>query len=1004
MLSTNTKVYDFFASLLPFAQLPKEELTILSEQAQLTRYRMGQTVLVREQMPAQIIIVYSGQVRLLGYNPQTQMPTTLQLLEKGEIMGWAGIVRNKACETAIASTEAVCINIPVGYFLELIAKTPQLEALFYYGIPSIEIYDLLSLHLQTRPDTDALLRSFGAEDVRELAFKLAPQSLVLNLAPGKLPITELDPARSWLVSSGQIVGVPVGTCINPAEYESTEVLEISKPNQSRLVGVPLLEVQDASKDPSSELFAIAGTDFSPTAMGIPYAPDRPEAGNLSVEEPPAGKAKYPIFKGRGLLDGTTACFKMLCKYLGVPYRVDVVGRVLKNQIGSSGTIPLQLCGAIAELVGINAQMVKIPADAICKLQAPLLIPWQDSFAVVYEITPKQLTIATPESGLRRFKPAAFAETWGEVGEVLLLQRSKTAARQKFGISWFIPAVQKHKRVLIEVLIASLFVQLFGLANPLLTQLIIDKVVIQNSVATLNTFGALLVVLAIVEGVLTTLRTNLFVDTTNRIDLSLGSEIIDHLFRLPLKYYEKRPVGELATRINELENIRQFLTGTALTVVLDAIFSVVYIAVMIAYSWLLTLVALATLPLFALLTWIVSPIVRSQLRTKAERNAESQSYLVEVVGGIQTVKAQNIELQARWQWQTKYARYVSAGFKTALTSTTAGSISGFLNKLSNLLLLWVGAYLVLDKQLTLGELIAFRIIAGYTTQPLLRMVQLWQNFQETALSLERLSDILDTPQEVDENNINNITMPPIQGDVKIENLTFSFPGSQGNQLNNVSAEFKAGQFVAIVGLSGSGKSTLMKLIPRLYEINSGRISIDKYDITKTELYSYRQQIGMVLQDTLLFNGTIQENIALTNPDATSEEIVAAAKVAAAHDFIMDLPAGYNTKVGERGSALSGGQRQRVAIARTVLQRPRMLILDEATSALDYDSERQVCNNLSQVFKHQTVFFITHRLSAIVNADVIVMMDKGSIVEKGTHKELMALKGRYFCLYQQQESQV
>jgi ABC-type bacteriocin/lantibiotic exporter with double-glycine peptidase domain len=426
--------------------------------------------------------------------------------------------------------------------------------------------------------------------------------------------------------------------------------------------------------------------------------------------------------------------------------------------------------------------------------------------------------------------------------------------------------------------------------------------------------------------------------------------------------------------------------------------------MIAYSWLLTIIALATLPLFALLTWIVSPIVRSQLRTKAERNAESQSYLVEVVGGIQTVKAQNIELQARWQWQTKYARYVSAGFKTALTSTTAGSISGFLNKLSNLLLLWVGTYLVLDKQLTLGQLIAFRIIAGYATQPLLRMVQLWQNFQETALSLERLSDILDTPQEVDEDNINNITMPPIQGDVKIENLTFSFPGSQGNQLNNVSAEFTAGQFVAIVGLSGSGKSTLMKLIPRLYEINSGRISIDKYDITKTELYSYRQQIGMVLQDTLLFNGTIQENIALTNPDATSEEIIAAAKVAAAHDFIMDLPAGYNTKVGERGSALSGGQRQRVAIARTVLQRPRMLILDEATSALDYDSERQVCNNLAELFKHQTVFFITHRLSAIKNADVILMMDKGSIVEKGTHNELMALKGRYFCLYQQQESQV
>ena len=1006
MTSTPLKTYDFFASLLPFAQLSKEDLTMLAEQAQFTRYRMGQTVLMREQMPSQIIIVYSGQVRLLAYNPHNQMPTTLQLLEKGEIIGWAGVVRNKACETAIASTEAVCINIPVGYFLKLIAKTPQLEALFYYGTPLIEVYDLLAIHVQGRPDGDALLRSFGAEDLREFALKLASQTIVRTLAPGKVAISDLDPRRSWLVSSGQVVDYPIGSCINPQEYPPEAFLEISKPNNTRLLGVPLLELYEQSGgEPTEAYFGTTATDFAPVESTIAYAPDRPEPGEVSVEEPPSnGKVNYPTYKGRGVLDGTTACFKMLCKFLGVPFRSDVVSRVLKNQIGSTGNVPLQLCGAIAEMLGINAQMVKIPADAICKLQAPLMISWQDSFAVVYEVNAKQITLGTPESGIRRFKPASFADLWGEGGEVLLLQPSNTAPKEKFGITWFIPAVKKHKRVLIEVLIASLFVQIFGLANPLLTQLIIDKVIGNNSVTTLNTFGVLLVILAVVEGILTTLRTNLFVDTTNRIDLALGSEIIDHLFRLPLKYYEKRPVGELATRINELENIRQFLTGTALTVVLDAVFSVVYIAVMIAYSWSLTIIALATLPAFALLTWIVSPIVRGQLRTKAERNAESQSYLVEVIGGIQTVKAQNIELQSRWQWQSKYARYVSAGFKTALTSTTAGSISGFLNKLSGLLLLWVGTYLVLDKQLTLGELIAFRIIAGYTTQPLLRLVQLWQNFQETALSLERLSDILDTPQEVDENNINNISMPPIQGDVKIENLVFSFPGSTVNQLNNISAEFKAGEFVAIVGLSGSGKSTLMKLFPRLYDIKSGRITIDNYDITKTELYSLRQQIGMVLQDTLLFNGTIQENIALPNPDATSEEIIAAAKVAAAHDFIMELPNGYNTKVGERGSALSGGQRQRVAIARTVLQKPRMLILDEATSALDYDSERQVCLNLAEMFKHQTVFFITHRLSAIKTADTILMMDKGSIVEKGTHNELMALKGRYFCLYQQQESQV
>ncbi len=1004
MTSTYTKIYDFFASLLPFAQLPKEDLTDLSERAQFIRYRMGQTVLMREQMPAQIIIVYSGQVRLLGYNPQNQMPTTLQLLEKGEIIGWAGVVRNRACETAIASTEAVCINIPVAYFQQLVDRTPQLEALFYHGTPLIEVYDLIAEHLKNRPDGDALLRSFGAEDLRELALKLAPQTTIRNLEPGRISIGDLDPQRSWFVSSGNITNFEIGSTIDPSAYPLDKILEIVKPARARLVGVPLLEVYDVT-DGLSSSFATDVSSFAPTQLGIPYAPDAPEAAEATESQSPIkGKIKYPIFKGRGPLDGTTACFKMLCKYMQVPFRPDVVTRLLKNQINSTGSAPLQLCGAIAEMLGINSQMVKIPTESIGKLQAPLMIAWQDSFAIVYEITPKELTLGTPESGLRRFKADTFAETWGEGGEVLLLQRSNDAPKEKFGIRWFIPAIQKHKRVLIEVLIASLFVQIFGLANPLLTQLIIDKVIGNNSVTTLNTFGSLLIILAVVEGILTTLRTNLFVDTTNRIDLSLGAEIIDHLFRLPLKYFERRPVGELATRINELENIRQFLTGTALTVVLDAIFSVVYIAVMIAYSWLLTIVALATLPAFVLLTWIVSPIVRSQLRTKAERNAESQSYLVEVMGGIQTIKAQNIELRSRWQWQTKYARYVSAGFKTAITSTTAGSISGFLNKLSGLLLLWVGTYLVLDKQLTLGELIAFRIIAGYTTQPLLRLVQLWQNFQETALSLERLSDILDTPQEVDENNINNITMPSIEGHVKIENLTFSFPGTGVNQLNNINAEFEAGQFVGIVGLSGSGKSTLMKLIPRLYEINSGRIVIDKYDITKTELYSYRQQIGMVLQDTLLFNGSIQENIALTNPDASSEDIIAAAKVAAAHDFIMELPNGYNTRVGERGSALSGGQRQRVAIARTVLQKPRMLILDEATSALDYDSERQVCYNLAETFKHQTVFFITHRLSAIKSADIILMMDKGSIVEKGTHSELMALQGRYFCLYQQQESQV
>ncbi|MFM6060938.1 MAG: peptidase domain-containing ABC transporter, partial [Microcystis panniformis] len=518
-----------------------------------------------------------------------------------------------------------------------------------------------------------------------------------------------------------------------------------------------------------------------------------------------------------------------------------------------------------------------------------------------------------------------------------------------------------------------------------------------------TLGVFLLVIAVFEGILTFLRTSLFVDTTNRIDMTLGSEIIDHLLRLPLKYFERRPVGEISTRINELENIRQFLTGTALTVVLDAIFSVIYIVVMLIYSPILTVWALGVVPILVLCTAIFAPIVRRQLRAKAERNAETQSYLVEVMTGIQTVKAQNIELRSRWQWQERYARYVAEGFQTVMTSTLAGSFSHFFNQLSGLLVLWVGAALVLDGQLTLGQLIAFRIISSYVTSPILRLTQLWQNFQETGLSLERLADIVDTPQEA-ELDRQNIPMPLIKGTVTYENLAFRFNPHGALQLYNINLEFPAGTFVALVGESGAGKSTITKLLARLYEPESGRILIDGYDINKVELYSLRRQIGMVPQETLLFDGTVQENIALTNPDATVEEIVSAARAAAAHEFIMTLPNGYNTRVGERGASLSGGQRQRVAIARSVLQRPQILILDEATSALDYNTERQVCLNLKEAFKDHTVFFITHRLASIKSADIIVMMDKGTVAEEGTHEELMAKKGLYYTLYKQQDSQI
>ncbi|MDJ0598888.1 MAG: peptidase domain-containing ABC transporter [Crocosphaera sp.] len=993
MTHTTSDIQEFLRHVDPFDQLSETAISQMANQGQIWRYRMGQVILMRGKLSSYVTILLEGQGRLLGYDPQTKMPHTLQRLQPGSIIGDVNLIRGVPCETVIASTEAVGLALKQEDFQQLLEEYPNLKQRFQGQCTLSELYDLLGTYLAQQAQGDI--------DIKALAEDLVEDAQVNYLDPGKQTLPPDHQQQLWLVSGGgNIDNFAVGSRL-VSDNNASVAVKGSQP--TRVIVLPLLDLeaihQQRQLHASQESSAIA---LEKEAEEIPYA-DVEVVGVAPEPEPPKKQKKrksYPFIKGKTPLGVGSACFQMLSQYFGMPYRRDVIRRILAQQLQRTGTLSLPLCGAITELMGLNAQLIKIPASSFTQLKTPALLIWQDSLAILYDVSDKEVVVAVPELGILRRSPREFLQKWGDDGEVLLLQPTKETPQQRFGLSWFIPALKQYRRVLAEVFIASFFVQLFGLANPLMIQVIIDKVIVQNSADTLQVLGTFLLIIAIFEAVLTTLRTYLFVDTTNRIDMSLGSEIIDHLLRLPLRYFERRPVGEISTRVNELENIRQFLTGTALTVVLDAVFSVVYIAVMVVYSPLLTLVALGIVPIFVAMTLIFSPTIRRQLRTKAERNAQTQSYLVEVMSGIQTVKAQNIELRSRWQWQEKYARYVSAGFNTVITSTLASSTSGFLNKLSGLLVLWVGAYLVLQQELSLGQLIAFRIIASYVTSPILRLTQLWQNFQETALSLERLADIVDTPQEA-ERDRSNIPMPAIQGAVRYENVSFRFKQHGPLQLKNINIDFPAGTFIAVVGGSGAGKSTLTKLISRLYEPEAGRILIDGYDISKVELYSLRRQVGVVPQETLLFDGSVQDNIALTNPDATTEEIIEAATVAAAHEFIMTLPNGYNTNVGERGSALSGGQRQRVAIARSVLQNPQILVLDEATSALDYATEQQVCLNLLNAFSDRTVFFITHRLGTIRSADVILMMDSGSVVEQGTHDELMTLKGRYYYLYQQQE---
>lgn len=999
MTYIKTAFPEFLATIEGFDQLPDEAIANLSAQIQAWRYRLGQKIISKEQLPEQIVILYEGQVRLLGYHPQTQLPITLNKLQPGAIIGEIGLLRQVACETAIASTEVICLTLNATSYLRFLSAYPAFANARQNNSHLAEVFDVLSPQLAQQANASI--------DFKELAQRALLNTKIHYLPPGRTSFKQLASDRIWFVSGGSpVTNFPPGSRLEASDARAT--IEVTGNNPARLLSVHPSDLFLLDSD-HGELQLHNTKSQIADELDIPYAPaaETPQSNPDELPKSRQKRQKYPFFPGKGELNATLACFQMLTKHLEMPFRREVVRRILTEQTKRQGNISFQLCAYLAELIGLKSQLVDIPTTSVTRLPTPALIRYGESFAVLYAADANSVVVGVPSKGIVYCKPAQLIAQL-EVDEtnlppqirVLLLTATKETPQERFGLRWFLPYLSQHRRVLIEVFIASFFVQLAALANPLVVQLIIDKVIAQNSISTLHILGILLLVVGLFEAVLTTLRTYLFVDTTNRIDMGLGSQIIDHLLRLPLRYFERRPVGELATRINELENIRQFLTGTALTVVLDALFSVVYIIVMLFYSWQLTLVGLGTIPLFVLVTLIAAPTISRQLRTKAERNAETQSYLVEVMSGIQTVKAQNIELRSRFSWQQRYARFVAAGFKTVATSTLANSASNFLNKLSSLMVLWAGAYLVLQGDLTLGELIAFRIISGYVTSPILRLAQIWQTFQETGLSLERLSDIVDTPQEA-ETDRDNIPLPAIVGAVKYDNVSFRFAASGPLQLCNVNLDFPAGKFIGIVGQSGSGKSTLMKLLLRLYETESGRILIDGYDISKVELYSLRRQIGIVPQDTLLFDGTVQDNIALTNPDATTDEIIEAAQIAVAHEFIMNLPNGYNTRVGERGAALSGGQRQRIAIARSVLQRPKLLVLDEATSALDYPTERQICLNLAKAFKDSTVFFITHRLNTVSNADIIVVMDNSRVIEQGTHQELMAGKGHYYYLYQQQE---
>jgi ATP-binding cassette, subfamily B, bacterial HlyB/CyaB len=703
------------------------------------------------------------------------------------------------------------------------------------------------------------------------------------------------------------------------------------------------------------------------------------------------------------IDTGLGCLLMLARYFGVP----ADPQQLHHEFGVSGT-PFGDTEILRAAKRLGLKMGKRAATRarLATLRLPAIAQYKDGqYVVLARVDGDKTLIHDPRSSQPQvLQEQVFAEAFNGTLILCTTRAHLQSARRMFDFTWFLPAILKYRKHLSEVVLASFFLQLLGLLTPLFFQIVTDKVLVHKGLTTLHVLAIGMMAVGAFEAVLGGLRTYIFAHTSNRIDVSLGTQLFAHIVRLPLAYFQVRRAGDTVARARGLDTIRQFLTSSAITVVLDCFFTLVFFAVMLYYSPLLTAVVAGSLPCYVVLSIFVTPIIRTRLRERFDRGAENQAFLVEMITGIETVKAMAVEPAMQRRWDDQLAEYVRASFRATLLSNTARQIASWLNKITTVALVWIGATLVMRGRLTIGQLIAFNMLTGRVSDPVLRLVQLWQDFQQAGIAVERLGDVLNAPLEPHASGagtVSRTTLPNIKGQVTFEQVLFRYRADAPPVLQGLSFGVRPGTVIGIVGRSGSGKSTIAKLIQRLCIPESGRVMIDSIDVAQVDPAWLRRQIGVVLQENFLFSRSVRDNIALAEPGMAMERIVQAAKLAGAHDFVLELPEGYDTLVGEHGCTLSGGQRQRLAIARALVGNPRILIFDEATSALDYESEAIIQRHLAHMCRGRTVFLIAHRLSTVRAAHCILVIDKGRIVEQGTHAELLERRGYYAKLHAHQD---
>jgi HlyB family type I secretion system ABC transporter len=879
---------------------------------------------------------------------------------------------------------------------------PQLQEYIYC---QGEKWDLLMLCQQVS----------GSKCVENL-LPILPLLISVELEVGILPDELSENRQLWLLHQGEMVHGS-GLKLARGQLYDRELLPnggewlITKPTQLYILG-------NSSEDPGNSINLILPSKTSNTSSPLKTAPLKrivpeekvvPATTKLPYFPSPRVKiahwwqqssGRYPFIKQHSRSDCGVTCLVMISKYWGKNFSINQLRRVAN--VDRSGASIKGLIAA-AEFVGFMARPRKADLVALQSQELPAIAHWKGNhYVVVYQVTKRHVIISDPHVGRLVLSRQEFVAGW--TGYTLLLTptaKFEQAPESKQSLWKYAQILEPYKLVLLEIFAASLIIQIVGLFAPIFTQILLDRVVVQRSISTLIAVGTGLLIFKIFQVVIMTLRRYLLYHTANRIDLSLIVGFISHTFNLPLGYFETRYVGDITSRINENRKIRSFLTGDAITTVLDVLSLFVYIALMFWYSWKLSLLALVVVPVFTIVTVFATPFLVRVSRESFNASTKEKSYLIEGLTGISTIKSMGVEQTVRWRWEDLINESIRITFSGQMIQERVEFCTALIETTISSLLLIFGVWLVIQNQLTIGQLIAFNMLVINVISPLKRMITLWNNFQEIRIAIERTDDVINTEAEAGLAGENLVTIPPIKGQIRFENVTFRYNlESETNTIENLSFAIQPGQTIALVGRSGSGKTTISKLLLGLYAPVQGKVTIDGYDLSKISLKSLRQQTGVVNQDTFLFGGTIWENLTIGHPNASQGAIEEAARLAGAADFIEELPLKYGSQVGEGGGLLSGGQRQRVAIARALLGKPRLLVLDEATSSLDAESERIIQNNLNTILKNQTTLVIAHRLSTVRKADLILVMDRGVLVESGTHEELMARRGQYFHLNQQQ----